>query len=222
MKIKVNLVDDHKVVTDGLRLILSHHEDIQILDIASSGEQLLSQLVKRQPDIIVLDYSLTDQNNSSAMNGFDTSKKVMALYSDIKILILSMHGSKEIIVPCVEYGIHGYMLKSENDFDIYQAIKRLYLQGQYFSPEIANQLVSTMRQYHQEFIHITDREKIVLEYIFTGMSAIEIGDKLCISARTVNTHRNHLFEKFEVNNTVHLIYKALQKGTLKIVQSKLT
>jgi DNA-binding NarL/FixJ family response regulator len=219
MVIKVNLVDDHKVVTDGLRLILSHHEDIEILDIASSGEQLLAQLVERQPDIITLDYNLTDQYNSTALNGLETAKKVMALYPDVKILILSMHVSEDVIVPCVESGIHGYMLKSENDFDIYKAVKRLYEQGQYFSPEIATQLVASIRHFHEEIIHITEREQVVLENLFTGKSVREIGDKLYISSRTVETHRKHLFFKFKVKNTIQLIYKAVQLGILKKANS---
>lgn len=125
-KVSVNIVVDHKVVTDGLMMTLSSEKDIEVFDVAQSGEQLLSQLSQRTPDIIILDYNLISKDNSESMNGLQTAKKVMSKFPKIKILMLSMHDSPAIIVTCIESGIHGYMLKGEKYFNVYHAVKQLY------------------------------------------------------------------------------------------------
>ncbi len=213
--IKVNLVDDHKVVSDGLSLVLNDEEGIEVVNIAQSGKQLLAQLVDDQPDIIVMDYSLGRKNNLEIMNGLDTAKEVLLNYPTIKILMLTMHSSPEVVVPVVEAGVHGYMLKSEKDFDITKAIRRMYEEGDYFSPEIAPQLAMNITRYRQNHIDITAREQEVLEVMFKGNTAKEIAEILFISPKTVETHRKHLLEKFGAKNSLHLVYKALKLNYLR-------
>jgi DNA-binding NarL/FixJ family response regulator len=215
-RISVNLLDDHKVVTEGLRSILSHHEDIRILDTASSGKQLLSQLVGRQPDIIITDFSLTNEHDSKAMNGLETAVQVMARYPIIKILMLSMYHNPEIVMPCIESGVHGYMLKSEKDFDIYKAVKKLCEEGAYFSPEIASQMAQMIKEYGLNSISLTENEQKTLQALFNGNSAKEIASLLNIGKRTVETHRKNLLQKFEAKNTAHLVHLAIERGFLKV------
>jgi DNA-binding NarL/FixJ family response regulator len=215
-KITVNLVDDHKVVTDGLVLELSRENDIEILDIAESGEQLLNQLLIKQPEIIIMDYTLTSDPDSKAMNGLEASKKVMELYPNIKILMLSMHAHSDVIIPCMQAGIHGYILKGEKTFDIYKAVKQLYTKGEYFSPEISSQMAQKIKEYGQNSIALTEKEHQTLQALFNGNSAKEIGLLLNIGKRTVETHRKNLIQKFEAKNTAHLVHLAIEKGFLKV------
>lgn len=212
-KITIYLVDDHKVVTDGLLSVFQGEDNFEVLNTAQSGPQLLGQLVDQQPDVIVLDYSL-NKSGDDGMNGLETAKRVMEEYPDIKLLMLSMHSAPDVIVPVVEAGVHGYMLKSERGFNMVEAVRRTVEEGSYFSPEIAPQLAMHVRQYRTNFIDITDREQEVLETLFLGNSAKEIGEILHISTKTVETHRKHLLEKFEAKNSIQLIHKALEKGYL--------
>lgn len=211
--LKVNIVDDHPPLIDGLVSVLEDHEDIEILDTANTGEMMIARLIHRQPDVIILDYSL---GQSDQMNGFETAKKIKELYPQIQILMLTMHDRAEIIVPCVEYGIEGYMLKSEPSFDIYSALKELKTKGNYFSPQIASHLVQNIRAMQAQKVELTDREMEVLESLFKGMPTKEIAEKLFISPNTVETHRKNLLSKFEAKNSLHLIYLALEKGILTI------
>ena len=214
--IKVGVVDDHKIVTDGLRAVLSSHEDIEILDIASSGEQLLSQLVNQQPDIIIMDYSLRNISKPHALNGLETAIKVKEIYPHIKILMLTMYYEMEIIVPCIEAGVDGYMLKGESDFDIYKAIKQVYGEGHYFSPEIAPQLVSNFKKLYEPRILVTDREREILMALSSGMTAKEVAALLKISRSTVENHKGKLLEKFGAQNTIELLFTAVKQGVLRV------
>lgn len=213
--IKVNLVDDHKVVSHGLKFVLDGSKDIKVINVAQSGEQLQAQLITQLPDVIVMDYSFGTHGRDNTRNGLEISSEVLAKYPDIKILMLTMHSSPEIIVPVVEAGIHGYMLKSERDFDIATAITRLHSEGHYFSPEIAPQLALNIKRYRENHIDVTEREQQVLEVMFGGNSAKEIAEVLFISPKTVETHRKHLLEKFGAKNSLHLVYKALKMDYLK-------
>lgn len=215
-KIKVSLVDDHQVVLDGLCAVLAAEEEVKVIATAQSGEQLLELLKKKCPDIVVMDYSLVNSNNPGGINGGETAAKVMKLYPQIKILMLTMHDSEEVILQCIEMGVQGYMLKSEKNFDISAAIIKLYKQGFYFSPEVAAKLVLSINFQHSKDIELTSREKEILDFLYRGHSTKEIGDKLFISPHTVDSHRKHLLIKFEAKNSLHLVYNALHKGYLKV------
>ncbi len=214
MKVKVNIVDDHKIVADGLRMILSEEDKIEIQDIAHTGEVALAQLVDRQPDIVLMDYSLNGGNGS--LNGLQTAEKIIDAYPNTKVMMLTMHQSADYIVPCVSAGVHGYMLKSERNSDIGAAILHLYQHGQYFSPEVAKDLAFSIRRQNAEKVLISEREQEVLEALFKGANTKEIAEALFISHHTVETHRKNLIQKFGAKNSVHLIYLALQEGVISV------
>jgi DNA-binding NarL/FixJ family response regulator len=217
MKIKVNIVDDHKVVTDGLRVILDGSDDMEVLNVANSGELALAQLRQEsRPDVLLLDYSLKNPEGKPQMNGLETAEKVLSDYPTVRILMLTMHHDPEIIVPCVSAGVQGYMLKSEKDGDIGEAIRRLHLNGHYFSPEVARYLAVHTSKFDTEELAVSNREQEVLELLFQGMTTREIADELYLSHHTVESHRKNLINKFEARNSVHLIYLALKKGYLKV------
>ncbi len=216
MKISLNLVDDHSIVTDGLQLILSGDNDIEILDIARTGEMALAQLKVQVPDVVLLDYSLGNGGEQNKLNGLGVAIEIMGRHNHVKIMMLTMHDSPEIIVPCITAGVHGYMLKSEKNADIAAAIKHLYQYGFYFSPEIAKDLALTLRKYKESNIQLTQRELDVLQSLYQGGNTKEIAEALFISPHTVESHRKSLIQKFEAKNSVHLIYLALQRGYLKV------
>lgn len=194
--ITVSILDDHKVVTDGLRSVLNLRSDIQVTDVSNTVDSLMAQLVDRQPDVLILDYSLSSTVVGETRTGLTVAEDVLSKYPHVKILMLSMHESADVIVPCIEIGVHGYMLKSERDFDIAGAIRQVMENGAYFSPEIATQLALSIQRYKQDQIDITDRELEILEALFQGCTAKEAGIRLGISPKTVESHRKNLMEKF--------------------------
>lgn len=215
-KLKVHIVDDHKVITDGLQMLLGNHERIEIGHVAHTGEMALAGLKVSLPDIILMDYSLSSDDGSGALNGLETAERVLSSYPGIKILMLTMHDSAEVIVPCITSGVHGYMLKSERNTDVASAIIQLDSVGFYFSPSISCELAEKIRNHHKNAYSVSEREQQVLEALFKGGSTKEIADGLCISTHTVESHRKNLIQKFEAKNSVHLIYLALKKGVLSV------
>jgi DNA-binding NarL/FixJ family response regulator len=216
MKITVNLVDDHRIVTDGIAMILNEDEDIEIMDIAQSGSMALAQLTTRTPDVLVLDYSLGEKGEEENLNGLKIAEQVLEKYPDVKIMMLTMHDNHEVIVPCITAGVHGYMVKSEKNADIVVSIKHLYEHGHYFSPEVAKDLAVSIRKHSMENVSLSEREQEVLDHLYKGSSTKEMAEKLFISHHTVESHRKSLIQKFEAKNSVHLIYLALHKGHLKV------
>ncbi len=213
MTITVNLVDDHKVVTEGLSFILSGEDDIEVVDIARSGATALSQLTLRQPDVVIMDFSL---DGADGVTGLSIARRIIDDYPSVKVMMLTMHNKPEVIVSCISDGVHGYMLKSEEDADFASAIRQLHIQGHYFSPSVAKYLALNLRRHDHEIITLTEREQEVLECLYKGASTKEIAEALFISHHTVDSHRKNLIQKFEAKNSVHLIYLALQKGFLKV------
>ncbi|MEM9050793.1 MAG: response regulator transcription factor [Bacteroidota bacterium] len=214
--IAVNLVDDHQIVTDGLSLILAEDSGIEVWDVAQSGSMAIAQLLDRTPDVIILDYSLGKEANGDEFNGLKTAEVILEKYPDVKIMMLTMHDSAEIIAPCITAGVHGYMLKSEKNADFGLAIRHLYQHGHYFSPEIAQDLAMTLRKHSEDSIQLSKREQEVLNSLFIGSGTKEIAEQLLISRHTVESHRKNLMQKFAAKNSVHLIYLALKKGYLKL------
>lgn len=192
-------------------------DDMEVLSVAQTGIQLLSQIVDDTPDVLILDYSLKSQGlGDKEMNGLETARRVRIDHENMLIMMLSMHNSTDIIARCLEAGVDGYMVKSEPDFDIVNAVRMLHRSGHYFSPEVANSLALSLNRIKSERIEVTEREQEVLDLLFKGQTATEIGEKLIISPRTVETHRKNLMRKFEANNSIKLIYEALRKGYLTV------
>jgi len=214
--IKTILADDHKVVLDGLNAVLEDEPDIKIIGSAQNSSELRTLLDQAVPEVLVLDYSFRDQND---VDGYEIAQEVLGNYPHLKVLMLTMHNSADKIVKCVEAGVHGYMLKSEPNFDIAKAIREIHSQGHYFSPEISLHLAANLHRFKQNRIELTKREKEVLEALFKGNSTAEIADLLFISTNTVETHRKNLMSKFEARNAVHLVYLAQLKGFLRLNDS---
>lgn len=216
MKITVSMVDDHSIVTNGIAMIISEEEYIEVLDIAQTGSMALAQLKNKTPDVLLLDYSLGEKSEEEKMNGLQLAEIVLQEYPSVKIMMLTMHNSPDVIVPCITAGVHGYMIKSEKNADIVESIKQLYVDGHYFSPEVAKDLAVSIRKHSMETVTLSDREQEVLDHLYKGSSTKEIAESLFISHHTVESHRKSLIQKFGAKNSVHLIYLALHSGHLKI------
>lgn len=204
--IELYIADDHKIFAEGLETILAEAEHISVLGIARNGNQLLSMLQNHLPDMVLLDISMPE------MDGEETAKAILQNYPGIKIMMLTMHNTIDYIAPLIKLGVHGYILKNTGKAELQTAINTLAQTGTYYASEIAAKLANELRQYEQTKISLTSREKEILQLIFEGLSTSEIGERIFLSPRTVETHRSNLLNKTGAKNTAQLINFGIKNG----------
>lgn len=216
-KINILLADDHAVLRAGLRALLNAEPDMSVVGEAGDGESAIRQVKNLSPDVVVLDLSMP------GMNGLDVLEHITAVYFDTKVLVLTMHTEKQYIVRVIEAGGAGYVLKSAADRDLVDAIRQVHRGKTYLYPEAAQVLLDHYRQQasrsaapQDELDSLSEREREVLTLTAQGYSSREIGEKLIISPKTVDTYRQRLMEKLELHNRVALVQYALRKGLLDI------
>lgn len=215
--IKVVLADDHKIIRDGLRAMLSHEENIDIVAEAANGLELLDMLSRMPVDVAVVDI------NMPGMDGYEATKQIVQQYSSVKILVLSMLDHEGYINKMIEAGASGYLLKNTGKEEFIHAIRMVANGNQYISTEIAMSLLRKSNMSSPKPIVLTDkpntdlskREIEVLQLIAEGFTNAEIADKLFTSKRTVESHRQSLLDKTNSNNTATLIKYALSNGLIQ-------
>lgn len=210
--IDLYIADDHKIFAQGIESIITAEPWINVIDIARNGKQLLAMLQNQKADIVLLDVSMPE------LNGEDTARQIIAHYPNTKILMLTMHNTIDFIAPLVKLGVQGYILKNAGKKELLNAIETIAEEGTYYSAEITATLATQLRKYDQDQIQLTKREIEVLQLVFEGLSTTEIGEKIHLSARTVETHRSNLLAKTNSKNTAQLILFGLKKGFLKAPQ----
>ena len=212
--IKVALADDHQLFREGIDLLLSRVDEVELVISVGSGRELIEELRSREVDVILLDLDMPD------LDGIETFKRVHEEFPNIKVLVLTMHKEERMIAYLMELGVNGYLLKDTNREELKQAIITVYEHGYYFNDRTSQAVLDGLRRktktppkLGQEIV-LSRREQQVLELIAEGLSNKEIGEKLFISTRTVDGHRNSLLQKFNVHNTAKLIMEAVRKGFL--------
>lgn len=214
--IKVALCDDHQLFREGIDLLLSRVDEIDLIFDVGNGRELLEKLDTNDPypDVVLLDLDMPD------LNGIDTFKIMHERHRDIRVLVLTIHKEERMIAYLMELGVNGYLLKDTNRQELKKAIVTVYEEGMYFNDRTAQAMLGGLKRktktppkIGQEIV-LSRREQQVLELIAEGLSNKEIGEKLFISTRTVDGHRNSLLQKFNVHNTAKLIMQAVRKGFL--------
>ncbi|MBU1008555.1 MAG: response regulator transcription factor, partial [Bacteroidetes bacterium] len=206
------ITDDHQLILDGLRSILEQQTDIKVISTANNGADLLRQLGFIKPDIVLMDIDMP------IMNGIEATQQVKSTYPDIKIIMLTMHDEKAMVKKLTDIGACGFILKNSDKDELLQAIKRVHQGGKYFSSELTLNLIShgispvMPGSVDDKKAMLTEREIEILKLIAEGLSNKEIGDKLFISHRTVDTHRTNLMKKLDVSNIAGLIRYAIKNG----------
>lgn len=209
-KTSVYIADDHKIFAEGLESILNEQDDITVINIARNGKQLLGMLQDEAADVVLLDISMPE------LNGEETAKEIILLYPNTKILMLTMHNTIDYIAPLIKIGVQAYILKNAGKKELLMAIEALVEGKSYYSSEIANTLAKELRQYDDEKVKLSRREIEVLQLVFEGLSTPEIGERIFLSPRTVETHRSNLLTKTNSKNTAQLINFAIKNGFLKL------
>ena len=214
MKKKLILVDDHKLFLEGMAGILSGIAQFEVVGKAHTGRNGLEIIRTAKPDLVVLDITMPE------MNGIEITRAVKREFPDIKILILSMHLDRRMIIEVLKAGADGYALKESEPEELIMAIDIVLSGLMYLSPGVVTILI---RDYIQR-LSIPDaperldvlstREKEVLALISEGKSAKDIGVELCISRNTVDVHRRNLMQKLGCENLNELTRYAMREGLM--------
>lgn len=201
MATKIFIADDHFMVIEGIRSLLQSEPSVEWTGHATNASSCMAFLLKQQPDVLLLDINLPDQN------GIDLCLEIKSKYPNVSILGLSSFNQLSYIQKMLQNGASGYVLKNASKEELLEAIETVAGGETYLSMEAAN----TIRENKNTRIPIiTRREKEVLHLIADGLTNNEIAERLFISSTTVDTHRTSLLSKFEVKNTANLIRLATQ------------
>lgn len=208
--IRIVLVDDHQIVRDGLKLLLSSQNDFIIVAEGKDGEEAIELVQKHQPDVLISDISMPK------LNGLESAEQIKKHSPNTKILFLSMFDKEEYVTTAVRLGANGYLLKDSGKEEMIKAIRKIAEGEKYFSSDVSGILVNHMikgpskveASYDNDF-NLTKREVHILKKIVDGWSNKQIADDSEISVRTIETHRLNIMKKMKVNNAADLVRKAL-------------
>lgn len=206
---KIAITDDHALVLNGIKAMLSDTPEIRVVGTYETGNQTLENLKKDNPDILLLDINLPD------MDGMTLCKKLVKEYPDLRILALTSFEQVSFVKKMLSNGAHGYLLKNTEKNELVKALKTVLEGGQYLQEDIQAKLMNHAlgkRKLHDFIPKLTRREKEVLEAIAEELTTHEISEKLFISVKTVETHRMNLMSKLGARNSVGIIKKAIEKG----------
>lgn len=177
--IKIIMADDHQIVLDGLKLLLTSEEDIEVIATAENGKEVMKLLENTTADIAVLDVEMPE------LNGVETAERIRQQHPDTKVLILTMHNDQAFIRSLIEIGVSGYILKNKGKEELVEAIHDIAAGKTFFGREVTNALISgiqrSTRQKPNEQVPLTKREVEVLAHIADGHTTPQIADKLFIA-----------------------------------------
>ncbi len=213
-EVRILLVDDHAMFRAGIRALLESEERMTVVGEAATGDEAVDEVRALKPDVVVMDLSMPGSN------GLEATRRITALGLNTRILVLTVHAEEEYLVPVVEAGASGYLTKTSADRDLIEAIQ-VVARGEVFLPPKATRLL--LQQYRSAdqnpdlagLHELSSREQEVLALTAEGFSSREIGKKLFISPKTVDTYRARIMDKLELNHRSQLVRFALRVGLLK-------
>ena len=209
-KIRLVIVDDHPVVRDGLRGMLESQPDFEVVGEASDGEAAVRITNKVKPEIVLMDLRMPE------MDGVTALREIKASNPQVQVLVLTTYDSDADILPAIEAGASGYLLKDSSREELYTAIRATARGETVLAPAVAARLVGRMRAPAEE--QLSSRELEVLQLVAEGDSNSEIASRLHISQATVKSHLIHIFGKLGVSDRTAAVTAALRRGILRLDQ----
>jgi len=202
--IKILLADDHRIVIDGLKLILGNRETFEVVGEVGNGQEVLDFLENQRVDIVVLDI------NMPVMDGITCAKRIKSLYKQVKVIVLTMYAQKSFLEEIIQIGIDGCLLKNNTGKELADAIDRVHAGKSYYDQI---QAFSSEKEEVKQY-KLGEREIEIIQLLAQGLSSQQIADKLFISQHTVKTHRKNILRKLELHNTSELIQYSLNNGII--------
>jgi two-component system, NarL family, response regulator NreC len=212
--IRVVLADDHAMVRSGLKAVLGAAKDIQVVGEAANGREALTLAERLRPDVVIMDLTMPE------LDGMGATKQLVA-QGGPKVLVLTMHQEEDYLVPLLEAGASGYLVKSAADRDLVDAVRTVARGELYVRPSAARVLARGVQKKDEHatdrarFDKLTERERDVMRLVAEGYTAPEIGEKLFISPKTVDTYKQRINEKLGLAHRADYVKLALKLGILQ-------
>ena len=209
---RIVIAEDHTILREGLRSLLSSNPNFEIVGEAEDGREAIRCVEKLKPNLILTDLSMP------RMNGMEAIKEIKRESPETKVLVLTVHKAEEYILAAFRAGADGYLLKDSTHAELVMAVNKVLSGKHYISPEISEKVVEGYLEGKKalksktSWETLTQREREILKLIAEGYKNKEIADELCISAKTVEKHRANLMEKLNLHNAQALTAFAIEKG----------
>jgi two-component system, NarL family, response regulator NreC len=214
--IRVLLVDDHTILREGVRALLAEEPEIIVVGEAADGQEAIEKVDALVPDVVLMDMVMP------RMSGLEATARIKQRHPDVKVLILSMYDDDEYVQQVIQAGAAGYLLKGMAADDLILAIREVESGSSFLNPAIAAKLIEDYvrrvrgDERSAEGEPLTAREREVLKLIAEGNTNQEIADILCLSRKTVESHRANLMRKLDVHDVTELVKYALRTGLIRL------
>ena len=216
MTISVFLADDHAVMRDGLRAMLESQDDIRVVGEATNGREATRQVAQLHPDVVVMDIGMPE------LNGIEATQRICEHCPAVRIVILSMHASKEYIRRALAAGARGYLLKDSAGAEVVQAVRAVHAGRRYLSQRVSEQILDEYPKPPETagtddpLSLLSPREREVLQLVVEGKTSAEIAQIIFLSPKTVETYRSRLMSKLGVADLPGLVKFAIQHGVTQL------
>jgi len=215
-KIKVLIVDDHTLVREGIRSLLSLVADIEVVGEAANGKEALKKVKELAPDVVLMDLAMP------IMGGLEATRQIRREFPGVRILALTQYDDSEYVIPIIEAGARGFITKMGAFSELASAIQIVYRGDSFLSPSAATALIGEYQQKttpemeRDPYQQLTDREREVLKLVAEGHTAREIADMLVVSPKTVEWYKTSLMNKLNLHNRTELIKFAIRKRIITL------
>jgi RNA polymerase sigma factor (sigma-70 family) len=210
------VADDHAIIREGLRVMLGNQPDMEVVGIASNGYEAIRLVDQKEPDVVVIDISMPE------LNGIEAISQMLPRHPNIKVIVLSIHETKPYVYRALKTGAKGYLIKETAGLEVVDAVREVYKGERYLSQRISDLLTDVSFRNLEGSIEVSPleqlspREREILQLVAEGKTSQEIGERLSISPKTVDTYRSRLMRKIGVDDVAGLVKFAIQHGVISL------
>lgn len=212
MGVKIFVADDHKIMREGLRALIDKEMGMEVAGETDSGQATVRMARELRPDVIIMDIGMPD------LNGMEATRQIMMDNREVKVLALSMHSDRRYVTEMLRAGACGYVLKDGAFEELIRAIRTVVTDRIYLSPDVAGGVVESHVRHQvadgqkSAFMILTNREREVLQLLAEGHTTRGIASTLCLSVKTIETHRRNIMEKLDLHSMAELTKYAVREG----------
>jgi DNA-binding NarL/FixJ family response regulator len=216
LKIRVLVADDHAIIREGLSIMLGNQPDMEVVGIASNGREAVRLVDEHKPDIVVIDISMPE------LNGIEAIQQMLPRHPYMKVVVLSIHGTKPYVHRALKTGAKGYLIKETAGKEVVDAVRAVYRGDHYLSQRIADLLINPSFRNLESAMEtspletLSSREREILQLVAEGRTSQEISERLSISSKTVDTYRSRLMRKIGVTDVAGIVRVAIQNGVISL------
>jgi two-component system response regulator NreC len=212
-RVRVLVVDDHEIVREGIRMVLATDPELEVVGVASSGEEAIEKVRELEPDVVLMDIGMP------GLSGFEATRRIRQSHPQTQVVALTVHDSEGYVFQMLQAGATGYVVKRAAAEDVIAAVKRAHQGEAVLHPSVAKLLIKdylarVAKGEERSFDELSDREREILKLIAEGKTNREIADTLFLSIKTVQAHRANLMRKLGMHDRTELVKYAIRKGII--------